>query len=144
MKTRKGKYVEGTVDEINALFAGKSQPTRKVPMPCGHTKKGFCSDECNRFKPSASEHTPGPWKVSHLNAGQVMTSTDGYDASIRCYGSDGYANARLIAAAPELLSRLKTAMAYMEAKSEQPDWVSETRTIIAKAEGTMNEVNRGK
>jgi hypothetical protein len=31
MKTVKGKYVEGTVDEINGLFAGKPMKTETKP-----------------------------------------------------------------------------------------------------------------
>lgn len=48
-----------------------------------------------------SKHTPGPWKVGHTSSGQYQITPNAMSAVERC------ANARLIAAAPELLAALE-------------------------------------
>lgn len=73
-------------------------------------------------------HTPGPWFVSgvrlKMNGGEWL-SINRYDESkkqdenIACVGYDprtgaGWADARLIAAAPELLEQLKFALSWIE------------------------------
>jgi len=52
-----------------------------------------------------SGHTPGPWHVAELCANRIKVEShqDGYVAEVWRYGADGDANARLIAASPELL-----------------------------------------
>ena len=66
-------------------------------------------------------HMPGPWAVIPTNAKSYVISGDGgtYDVAIvRDIGKhDNAANARLIAAAPELLEALK--MAYRRLVSMQ-------------------------
>ena len=53
-----------------------------------------------------SEHTPGPWEAfNHQHAGWDITSTTGW--IVDDCGVNGAANARLIAAAPELLAAIK-------------------------------------
>jgi hypothetical protein len=60
-----------------------------------------------------SKHTPGPWKVSHEANGQWTIFAENYDVTSipddPDYGrpSEDPANARLIAAAPEMLEALK-------------------------------------
>lgn len=63
-----------------------------------------------------SKHTPGPWKAEDLNnmGGAIVTAgsrevarTWGYDMA------DMAANARLIAAAPEMLDALKAAQSRL-------------------------------
>lgn len=111
--------------------------------------------------PKSDSFTPGPWKVEQTNAGWIGSKTkvrvsaeDGYVALIRriraeerrTYGVRGIhrshdevqANARLIAAAPELLKALKTlheasADAYRAGRVEALAFV-EAGNIIAKAE----------
>lgn len=63
-----------------------------------------------------AQHTPGPWKVakprkSHAN-GKLMYGLDGPEC-VSDYEDWGFteANARLIAAAPELLEALKSILA---------------------------------
>lgn len=72
---------------------------------------------------STVSHTPGPWKVA-ANGGGVtyIESEDGYvaEATNRCDGVDNIkrilerdANARLIAAAPDLLLALETVRQFL-------------------------------
>ena len=55
------------------------------------------------------KHTPGPWKSVDIQKGYLITNSDeSYDiAVVRNIGQhDNQANARLIAAAPELMEAL--------------------------------------
>ena len=65
-----------------------------------------------------SKHTPGPWAV-YVNAPSDIVirkmSKDGYELCAIARVSSGYANARLIAAAPDLLDALQ----WYEAKAVQ-------------------------
>jgi hypothetical protein len=84
-----------------------------------------------------SEHTPGPWEIR----GDVIEA----GGEIVCDPFDNRANARLIAAAPDLLEALKAIMkaeiAYTGAVevafefAGPPDLVKHSRAAIAKAEG---------
>lgn len=90
-----------------------------------------------------SNHTPGPWFVGetwklrppiYCNTGEICTTEHGQE--------DSRANARLIAAAPELLEALKELVEWaMDAATEldipthSPSCISKARAAIAKAEG---------
>ena len=94
-------------------------------------------------------HTPGPW---HWEADQVKndplgriryqvttigkTITRVYYSSFEGGPTNAEANARLIAAAPELLRSLKWAMVHLQEVGGEdcPDYV-DARAAIAKAEG---------
>ena len=58
-------------------------------------------------------HTPGPWKQSHLNSYWIDVPESSADlrkygsGDIRCYHANAEADARLIAAAPDLLAALE-------------------------------------
>lgn len=87
-----------------------------------------------------SKHTPGPWEVFHHSIGTGVTSTKAFDVSdvAHCSGfnsrrtrDEELANARLIAAAPELLEVLKEIMSWEE--NEQMRWAQKARAAIAKA-----------
>lgn len=65
-----------------------------------------------------SKHTPGPWEFKPIPADYAFRAPDNDDAMILSpngvcpgtvwsYGEEGVANARLIAAAPELYAALK-------------------------------------
>jgi hypothetical protein len=104
-----------------------------------------------------AQHTPGPWKLSEILPGDTRPHFSG-----NVYGADNYivancnckrddneidANARLIAAAPELLERNEVGLALVEAaildlENVNPAlseglamWVNNTRAAIAKAKG---------
>lgn len=73
-----------------------------------------------------SKHTPGPWRISRTSGMEIFINHDqdqpnrvaGYFAEVRRFTSDNEqveANARLIAAAPDLL----------EALLELADWYKE-------------------
>jgi hypothetical protein len=103
-----------------------------------------------------SKHTPGPWfvaprnevnsaghniaMIADLDWGQYRDAEDNGEAEFE-------ANARLIAAAPDLLEALKAAMAFLDENVADPDITAgmaqayiklrdiNPKAIIAKAEG---------
>ncbi len=89
-----------------------------------------------------SEYTPGPWVVVgdadpeiHTNDGTWITSQVlGADS-----GDDGQANARLIAAAPDLLAICREMQAYlrrfMSGDLPPESLAGRLEAVIAKAEG---------
>jgi len=93
-----------------------------------------------------SEHTNGPWEACQRGAygdfdcnSRVIRSSDPDDmrriAAVHCYAGDAetYANARLIAAAPEMLEALENTIALCDAGFD-PDF-DEINASIAKARG---------
>ncbi len=94
-----------------------------------------------------TQHTPGPWKPLKTFGGVtiILDHEDKSVAYLRGYKHPYKANARLIAAAPELLE----ALAEMYAESEKAmqslgipmlsaDWHEKARAAIAKATGDVN------
>ncbi len=89
-----------------------------------------------------SKHTPGPWAMPDSEQGRISKvgvngGWDGMIATADCgdYArsrSEGFANARLIAAAPDLLEALKDAVRDSESPGQ---WLDEARAAIAKATG---------
>lgn len=72
---------------------------------------------------SAHKHTPGPWSVDNGNRATGFTvkiATD--ELLVGGYGLTSEANARLIAAAPELLEALITKVKDAEQRSFE-DWL---------------------
>lgn len=87
---------------------------------------------------SAPKHTPGPWRVVPTGAGNVLIQSDSVSQTVATvHGAEQAANARLIAAAPELLEALQLAVGIIEnhpamgAMAVPPSF----RAAIAKAEG---------
>lgn len=93
-------------------------------------------------------HTPGPWSVSNGELLRVLAvGTNQSVCGVHRVGSRGgiangdpLANARLIAAAPDLLAALKDAPDFGgEPKTafgrEYREWQERARAAIAKAEG---------
>lgn len=86
------------------------------------------------------KHTPGEWAVDGMT---IFAPADGIAAKdVAVILHDGNssiqereANARLIAAAPELLEALKYASDYPLAMAQNEGFASEVRAIIAKATG---------
>ena len=93
------------------------------------------------------KHTPGPWKAEHSGTGDATviacpgwTHKDGSNFSPTIVGRIGWEDARLIAAAPDLLAALKHIEALRVANFDPRDiaWepaVREMHAAIAKAEG---------
>lgn len=72
----------------------------------------------------AASHTPGPWRVSTTPSGDRVIGigkrtgegiADCGFGTWRVGGEEALANARLIAAAPDLLAAVKSALAFIEA-----------------------------
>lgn len=87
-----------------------------------------------------NKHTPGPWYAEsgheQQNGQLYWQVTDGNDAIMQnqfcwCHGSQE-ANARIIAAAPDLLEALDRAVAEFDSNT---DWRMVARAAIAKARG---------
>ncbi len=101
-------------------------------------------------KQAESKHTPGPWAIWDTKNGRqvgmserpVMVATMCELEKLRLYPEEGHypgsleANARLIAAAPDLLEALKHMSEVFE-RELGPKWESVivARAAIAKAEG---------
>jgi hypothetical protein len=90
-----------------------------------------------------AKHTPGEWEVW---GGGLNIRTKNNQKFIACCGASGYdqeelkANARLIAAAPELLEALKIAYSAdfrqrLATDAQLNNWEKQIITAISKAEG---------
>ena len=92
-----------------------------------------------------SGHTPGPWEVlpeSDSHEGPLIAECD-----LQSDEAQNRANARLIAAAPDLLEALRASVAATDRELEafrrnlgrnplvMPEWLAGARAAIAKAEG---------
>ena len=79
-----------------------------------------------------SEHTPGPW-VQFCDHGRTIAIMPAGRPGAICKFTQKcgptIANARLIAAAPDMLAALKYCVI------ERSEWLTEARAAIAKAEG---------
>lgn len=94
-----------------------------------------------------SGHTPGPWHIDYAAAGGGnIQSVNGPVANTRWFGNtqkealEDFANARLIAAAPDLLEALKDLARSLsdsdeDGLTEYADVMVAARSAIAKAEG---------
>lgn len=101
----------------------------------------------------SAQHTPGPWKIDPNRRGKAITCSIGLTiaGAHKCGSQD--ANARLIAAAPELLEALKECCADLVIASDNARDAAKTdqrwagvadillkrarlgQSVIAKAEG---------
>lgn len=96
----------------------------------------------------AERHTPGPWTLD-----EEPETDDAASRGYRIYGPHGesviaeifprpylvtvnVANARLIAAAPELLSELEAAMSDVDCYCQHGQGLCNAHEVIAKARGT--------
>jgi hypothetical protein len=93
-----------------------------------------------RQEQTAMKHTPGPWMVEGggfvggpVGYGRICQFWNKFEEDFR----NADANARLIAAAPELLRVLKAALYQTGCDGDLCGyvWHEEAREIIAKAEG---------
>lgn len=94
--------------------------------------------------------TPGPWKIIDHDEDYIAITDDEQMYGICKIEEDASenrsamkANARLIAAAPELLEALKETIAWMnwDEAGWEKDFVLKVRELIARAEGTSSKGN---
>lgn len=83
-----------------------------------------------------TEHTPGPWQVSHTTdcTGYPLYAIHGFGGEEKRDKELHDANARLIAAAPDLLGVLKEVI-WNNMLVEGSEWWGRVYAAIAKAEG---------
>lgn len=86
---------------------------------------------------SAPKHTPGPWRVWDEVAAEVFPDLSGSRVAYCGSAADAthMANARLIAAAPELLAVLKDLTALEGPLPGNVEWFRKARAAIDRAEG---------
>jgi hypothetical protein len=88
-----------------------------------------------------NKHTPGPWKQDTLGRTTVWAPGAGKNAVAVCQGlerDENIANARLIAAAPELYAALRDALDALKtgtAESAAAVLIDAGRAALAKVEG---------
>ena len=83
---------------------------------------------------SPRQHTPGPWRAQINHCNHAVISTDGFDiALLRASDCDSEANARLIAAAPDLLNLLTAADRLEELTGENLAVYARTFAALARA-----------
>lgn len=103
---------------------------------------------------SEGKHTPGPWRVSTCNGNHVLKDNDNHKSKFHgttimvancdyqqtSVGGSKQANARLIAAAPELLEAARAVLAWIEDHQDE-QWRHDheasaemLRAALAKAE----------
>ena len=87
----------------------------------------------------SDKHTPGPWKIGTPppNGEQTVGTDQGLMVAVATTGAgvQTKANARLIAAAPDLLEALKGLMALSDHRVDLRDAAKDARAAIAKATG---------
>jgi len=101
-----------------------------------------------------TQHTPGPWAIEPDALGEYSIVTDNGGTIADIYGRNP-ANARLIAAAPDLLAALERLVTLMHIVGDEPfrngvtdstgsidegvviasDWLHDARAAIAEATG---------
>lgn len=87
-----------------------------------------------------SNHTPGPWEFAHHGTTPQNTSVEvqtenGLPVAVMSYCGSAEANARLIAAAPDLFGACKLCVARLEEYGDAESGIALelARTAIAKA-----------
>ena len=90
------------------------------------------------MKTEDTKHTPAPWTYTEGSSphyqGQVYREDTGNPVAVTYHDEDG-ANARLIAAAPDMLAALQTLLPYLEERSQPGErWAAVcAREAIARA-----------
>lgn len=87
-----------------------------------------------------AKHTPGPWNIYFNSQDDLVIRkmfADGQESHVVARCHSGYANARLIAAAPELLEALETLAEHFEYYMGDNECrpLENARAAIAKATG---------
>lgn len=85
---------------------------------------------------SETKHTPGPWHTAGDQGVQIRSQRDQIAKVWTMRGNEWKANARLIAAAPDLLEALRAVdvlFGHLARDSTQRIWLDNARAAIAKA-----------
>ena len=89
---------------------------------------------------NSQKHTPGPWEVGCLDhAGQRIVRGEHIEICTCWHHSVGSiekemeANARLIAAAPDMLRALETLVAFFDTTGLSTEFLTSARAAISKA-----------
>lgn len=80
----------------------------------------------------AARHTPGPWRFT-CNASRIELKTDAMHSY--AFSLSDEANARLIAAAPELLAALEEVWSFWAGGDCPPELEEKIKLAIASAKG---------
>jgi hypothetical protein len=88
----------------------------------------------------SAQHTPGPWVAENITGTcwQIDAESDAVATTQFCYARETAANARLMAAAPDLLAALKEILPWHDshpAEATNNPLINRCRAAIAKAEG---------
>lgn len=93
----------------------------------------------------AKTHTPGPWQMSGVRGTSPVYKGHGVGPDGQPYvvivpyndkdHAECLANARLIAAAPDMLAALKALVTFFESTGFKTGFLADSRAAIAKAEG---------
>lgn len=93
-------------------------------------------------KVAEATHTPGPWRTGHLGEDRVYTKSGAQLCTVMPRRDDpsrssqeDFANARLIAAAPDLLEVLMVVEARLDEINSRSDLSFKVRSAVAKAVG---------
>lgn len=101
----------------------------------------------NATKIKTTQHTPGPWAYKHISVFNPETPEKGLPhLDCSCHGGKEWlvkaeANARLIAAAPELLEALTLVMEEMKSRFDYETATEEENAAFCKAEAVLSKIN---
>lgn len=85
-----------------------------------------------------SKHTPGPWHIGSNMILKIINGSYFSIAEVNDWDDETVPNARLIAAAPDLLEALEIIVATEhERHGYNPFWTDQARAAIAKAKGEV-------
>jgi hypothetical protein len=87
-----------------------------------------------------TEHTPGPWKSKNTVVFDPQGDTpEGHWQLAACQGPNGTANARLIAAAPDLLAALEGAAFHIQTLTSamSPEYQKGDQVVLRKARAAI-------
>lgn len=95
---------------------------------------------------SEFKHTPGPWTQATMGpngcpivgSGALMVAMIAHSTNEPEQAEEAKANARLIAAAPELLEALQEVFSDAD-KAKSLQWINKVAYVIAKATGGTND-----
>ena len=101
-------------------------------MSANHTNKSRSGERVS----STASHTPGPWTLEQCSHGGLILVRGGYTHPQPMLQIVPKADARLIAAAPEMLAALQAVLSEWR-EGYGLKCVDQVRTAIAKAAGTV-------